>query len=58
MTAGSGVPRVDPTLERGPVRRAFMRWLRTDQGRWFGINVAAKIDPHCSRQRADASASG
>jgi deazaflavin-dependent oxidoreductase (nitroreductase family) len=49
MTASTGVPRVDPRAKRGPANRAFSRFMRTDQGRWFAINVAARVDPHLLR---------
>jgi deazaflavin-dependent oxidoreductase (nitroreductase family) len=41
-----GVPRVDPLKRRGPLNRGLARFLGTDQGRWFAINVAARIDPY------------
>jgi deazaflavin-dependent oxidoreductase (nitroreductase family) len=37
--------RVDPTAEHGPARRAYASILRSPPGRWFAINVAAKLDP-------------
>jgi deazaflavin-dependent oxidoreductase (nitroreductase family) len=43
------VPRVDPRAKRGPVNRWFAQFMRTDQGRWFAINVAARVDPHLLR---------
>jgi deazaflavin-dependent oxidoreductase (nitroreductase family) len=49
MTASLGVPRVDPSAKRGPVSRRLAQFLRTDQGRWFAINIAARVDPHLLR---------
>ena len=46
MVAAAGVPRVDPRAKRGPLARALSRFLRTEQGRWFAINVAARCDPY------------
>lgn len=45
MGAAGGVPKVDPRVKRGPLARAFVASMRTKQGRWMGINVAAKVDP-------------
>jgi deazaflavin-dependent oxidoreductase (nitroreductase family) len=45
MSSGVGVPRVDPR-PKGAVNRAIVRVLRTRVGRWFGINVAARVDPY------------
>jgi deazaflavin-dependent oxidoreductase (nitroreductase family) len=39
-----GVPAVDPSRST-PVLRAAIRFARSDAGRWFGINVAARVDP-------------
>lgn len=44
MSAGS-IPKVDPTEERGPFRRAFHAFGRSSAGRWYGINVGSRIDP-------------
>jgi deazaflavin-dependent oxidoreductase (nitroreductase family) len=46
MVATGGVPRVDPLRKRGAVSRGLARFLGTNAGRWFAINVAARIDPH------------
>jgi deazaflavin-dependent oxidoreductase (nitroreductase family) len=45
MTVTGGVPRVDPLAKRGPGYRAYAGFIRTKAGRWFGINVAARLDP-------------
>ena len=39
-----GVPAVDPS-QSTPVMRAAVRFARSPAGRWFGINVAARVDP-------------
>lgn len=49
MVAAAGVPSVDPRAKRGPFARALARFLRTEQGRWFAINVAARCDPYLLR---------
>jgi deazaflavin-dependent oxidoreductase (nitroreductase family) len=38
------VPPVDPDARQGPLRRALLRVANTERGRWFGMNVAAKVD--------------
>jgi deazaflavin-dependent oxidoreductase (nitroreductase family) len=45
----SGVPRVDPLKRRGPLNWGLAWFLRTDLGRWFAINVAARVDPYLLR---------
>jgi len=39
------VPRVDPNRRRGPLGRLFLRFVRSRPGRWWGINVATRLDP-------------
>lgn len=39
------LPHVDPHGTPGPVRRAYVAFLRTPPGRWTAINVAAHVDP-------------
>lgn len=41
----SRIPPIDPTRERGRVRNAFHSFGISKAGRWYGINVASKIDP-------------
>jgi deazaflavin-dependent oxidoreductase (nitroreductase family) len=43
------LPRVDPDARRGPVGRALVAFGRSRAGRWYGINVAAKVDPWLAR---------
>ena len=38
------VPPVDPNAPKGPVKRAMTRLTATSAGRWFGMNVAEKVD--------------
>lgn len=49
MVAAAGVPRVDPRAKRGPLARGLTRFLGTETGRWFAINVAARCDPYVLR---------
>jgi deazaflavin-dependent oxidoreductase (nitroreductase family) len=39
------IPSIDPTRERGRVQSAFHAFGTSDAGRWYGINVASRIDP-------------
>ena len=39
------IPPIDPTRERGRVRNAFHSFGISKAGRWYGINVASRIDP-------------
>jgi deazaflavin-dependent oxidoreductase (nitroreductase family) len=41
----AGIPRADPPTRHGALDRAVARVLRTAAGRWFAINVAARVDP-------------
>ena len=41
----SRIPPIDPTRERGRVQGAFHKFGMSNAGRWYGINVASKIDP-------------
>ena len=45
MVRAVAVPPVDPHAEPGRVKRALNNVAKTKGGRWFGMNVAAKIDP-------------
>lgn len=36
---------VDPAATPGPLRRAYVAFLRTPPGRWTAMNVAARVDP-------------
>jgi deazaflavin-dependent oxidoreductase (nitroreductase family) len=39
------VPPIDPTRPRGRLERAFHAFGTSNAGRWYGINVASRIDP-------------
>jgi F420H(2)-dependent quinone reductase len=39
------IPQIDPDRTRGRVRRALYAFGMSDAGRWYGINVASRIDP-------------
>jgi deazaflavin-dependent oxidoreductase (nitroreductase family) len=39
------IPAVDPTAPRGRVMNALHRFGMSDAGRWYGINIASRIDP-------------
>lgn len=39
------LPTIDPTRERGWVRRAFHAFGTSDAGRWYGIHIATRVDP-------------
>lgn len=45
MTVTGGVPKVDPRAQHGALTRGFLRLMRTDAGRWLGINIGARVDP-------------
>lgn len=47
--AGPGIPRVDPKPRTGRLGRALDALTRTAAARWFGINVAARVDPYLLR---------
>lgn len=40
-----GIPAVDPTEEPTAAMRAAVAFARQPAGRWFAINVSARIDP-------------
>jgi deazaflavin-dependent oxidoreductase (nitroreductase family) len=39
------IPAIDPDRPRGRIRRALYAFGMSDAGRWYGINVASRIDP-------------
>jgi deazaflavin-dependent oxidoreductase (nitroreductase family) len=39
------IPAIDPHRSRGRVRRALYSFGMSGAGRWYGINVASRIDP-------------
>lgn len=44
-----GLPYVDPNARRGPLYRAFVRFLATPLAAWLSINVVWKVDPRLMR---------
>lgn len=40
-----GIPAVDPTRKQTAAMRAAVAFARKPAGRWFAINVSARIDP-------------
>jgi deazaflavin-dependent oxidoreductase (nitroreductase family) len=44
-TRSGRIPANDPTRERTRVENAFHAFGTSDAGRWYGINVASRIDP-------------
>jgi deazaflavin-dependent oxidoreductase (nitroreductase family) len=45
----STLPYVDPRAPRGPLYRAFVRFLGTRLAAWLSIHVVWKVDPHLMR---------
>ena len=43
------LPRVDPLASRPRHATAYAALMRTPPGRWFGINVATRVDPWLMR---------
>jgi deazaflavin-dependent oxidoreductase (nitroreductase family) len=39
------IPAIDPGRHRGPLKRAFEAFGTSSAGRWYGIEVASRIDP-------------
>lgn len=39
------IPPIDPTRERTRVQEAFHSFATSAAGRWYGINIASRIDP-------------
>ena len=45
----SDLPHVDPNASRGPLYRAWVRFLGTRLSAWLSIHVVWKVDPHLMR---------
>ena len=43
------LPHVDPRAARGPIYRAYVRFLGTNVAAWLSMNVVWKVDPHVMR---------
>jgi deazaflavin-dependent oxidoreductase (nitroreductase family) len=41
----SRIPSIDPTRERTRMQSAFHKFGTSGAGRWYGINIASRIDP-------------
>lgn len=49
MPSRDALPYVDPRAPRGPMYRAYVRFLGTRLAAWLSRNVVWKIDPHLMR---------
>jgi deazaflavin-dependent oxidoreductase (nitroreductase family) len=49
MSARTSLPHVDPRASRGPLYRAYMRFLSTRLAAWLSRRVVWKVDPHLMR---------
>lgn len=49
MPARDALPRVDPHARRGPIYRAYVRFLGTAFAAWLSPRVVWKVDPHLMR---------
>jgi deazaflavin-dependent oxidoreductase (nitroreductase family) len=49
MSSHEALPYVDPRASRGPLYRAYVRFLGTRLAAWLSINVVWKVDPRLMR---------
>ena len=49
MSAREALPYVDPMASRGPLYRAYVRFLGTRLAAWLSMHVVWKVDPHLMR---------
>jgi deazaflavin-dependent oxidoreductase (nitroreductase family) len=49
MTARDRLRHVDPHARRGPLYRAYVRFLATRLAAWLSMHVVWKVDPHLMR---------
>jgi deazaflavin-dependent oxidoreductase (nitroreductase family) len=49
MSSRRALPYVDPRAPRGPVYRAYVRFLGTRLAAWLSMKVVWKVDPHLMR---------
>jgi deazaflavin-dependent oxidoreductase (nitroreductase family) len=49
MSAREALPYVDPHARRGPLYRAYVRFLGTPLAAWLSMTVVWKVDPHLMR---------
>jgi len=49
MSSRGALPYVDPSASRGPVYRAYVRFLGTRLAAWLSMKIVWKVDPHLMR---------
>jgi len=49
MSSRAALPYVDPHARRGPLYRAYVRFLGTRLAAWLSMKVVWKLDPHLLR---------
>ena len=49
MSSGGTLRYVDPRASRGPVYRAYVRFLGTRLAAWLSMKIVWKVDPHLMR---------
>ncbi|MFL5816933.1 MAG: nitroreductase/quinone reductase family protein [Conexibacter sp.] len=49
MSSGGTLRYVDPRVARGPVYRAYVRFLGTRLAAWLSMKIVWKVDPHLMR---------
>ena len=49
MSTRGALPYVDPQASRGPLYRAYVRFLGTRLAAWLSIHVVWRVDPHVMR---------
>jgi deazaflavin-dependent oxidoreductase (nitroreductase family) len=47
--SGGTLPYVDPHASRGPIYRAYVRFLGTRLAAWLSMKIVWKVDPHLMR---------
>lgn len=49
MFSRAALPYVDPLAPRGPIYRAYVRFLGTRLAAWLSMKIVWKVDPHLMR---------
>jgi len=49
MRSRPALPHIDPRAERGPLYRAYVRFLGTRLAAWLSMRIVWKVDPHLMR---------
>ena len=49
MAPREALPHVDPRAPRGPLYRAYVRFLGTRLAAWLSVHIVWKVDPHLMR---------